>query len=70
MSEHFELQVSEFLLKDLLADECQHAAPLAENKGLKLVLRAGDRPIWLRTDRTVRSRTSWPSSVMRPVVGS
>ena len=51
-----ELQESEFLLNDLIADECRQAAPLDEDKNLEIVVRLPDRPIWLRTDRVKLGR--------------
>jgi signal transduction histidine kinase/ActR/RegA family two-component response regulator len=51
-----ELQESEFLLNDLLNEECQHALPLAEDKGLALICQGADRPIWMRTDRVKLGR--------------
>jgi signal transduction histidine kinase len=51
-----ELQESEFLLNDLLGDECKHLLPLAQDKGLRLTVEPPERPIWLRTDRVKLAR--------------
>jgi PAS domain S-box-containing protein len=51
-----EIQESEFSLGDLLAEECRHLFPLAQDKGLQLTLEPLDRPIWLRTDRVKLAR--------------
>jgi PAS domain S-box-containing protein len=51
-----ELLESEFALADLLGEECRQLQPLAEEKGLELVVEPFDRPIWLRTDRVKLAR--------------
>jgi PAS domain S-box-containing protein len=51
-----ELQESEFLLADLLTEECRQVRPLAEDKGLQVICHPPDRPIWLRTDRVKLAR--------------
>jgi CheY-like chemotaxis protein/nitrogen-specific signal transduction histidine kinase len=51
-----ELQESEFLLNELLADEHRQLLPLAADKGLALELDPPDRPLWLRADRVKLAR--------------
>jgi signal transduction histidine kinase len=51
-----ELQESDFILSDLINEECQQLLPLAQDKGLQLLLKPFDRPIWLHTDRVKLGR--------------
>jgi signal transduction histidine kinase/CheY-like chemotaxis protein len=51
-----ELQESEFSLGELIAAECRQLYPLAQDKGLTMVVEPMDRPIWLRTDRIKLAR--------------
>ncbi len=51
-----ELQESDFVLSDLINEECQQLLPLAQDKALQLLLRPPDRPIWLHTDRVKLGR--------------
>jgi CheY-like chemotaxis protein len=51
-----ELIESEFSLADLIADECRQVRPLADDKGIQLVMEPMERPIWLHTDRVKLGR--------------
>ena len=50
-SRKIELQVSDFSLNSVLAEECERIAPLAERKGLRLNCEKPDQTLALRTDR-------------------
>lgn len=51
-----ELQETEFSLGDLLLDEGRNLLPLAQDKGLTLIVEPPPRPVWLRADRVKLSR--------------
>lgn len=51
-----DVQESEFLFNELVAEECRHLQPLAQDKGLRMVVELPDRPVWLRTDRVKLAR--------------
>lgn len=51
-----EITESEFLLGDLIHDECRQVKPLADDIGLNLIFEPLTRPIWLRTDRVKLGR--------------
>jgi PAS domain S-box-containing protein len=51
-----EVQESEFVLADLITQECRQLQPLAEDKGLRLDVRLPDRPVWVRADRVKLGR--------------
>ncbi len=51
-----ELVENEFPLSELLADECRQVKPLAQDKGLQLILEPLERPIWVHTDRVKLGR--------------
>jgi signal transduction histidine kinase len=50
------LRYSEFALQDLLVEQGQHLAPLAEVKGLRLDVATGSDPVLLRTDKVKLGR--------------
>jgi CheY-like chemotaxis protein/anti-sigma regulatory factor (Ser/Thr protein kinase) len=51
-----ELQETDFVLNELLTDECRQLQPLAEEKGLQLIMELPDRPICLHADRVKLGR--------------
>ncbi|MEX0713269.1 MAG: ATP-binding protein [Pirellulales bacterium] len=51
-----ELVETEFALAELIADECGQVAPLAQDKGIRLVFEPAERPIWLHADRVKLGR--------------
>jgi len=51
-----EMVESEFTLDQLIAEECRHLAPLAQEKGLELRFDPLGHPIWVRTDRVKLAR--------------
>ena len=55
-SDKVDLQESEFLLAELLADEQKHLQPLARQKGLEIMFNAPAEPILVRTDRIKLAR--------------
>ena len=51
-----ELQETDFVLSDLIVNECRQLQPLAEEKGLQLSVEFPDRPICLHADRVKLGR--------------
>jgi signal transduction histidine kinase len=51
-----ELQESDFLLNDLVGEECRQLVPLAQDKGIELVVKPPERTVWLHTDRVKLGR--------------
>lgn len=51
-----ELSETDFSLGDAIAEECQHLAPLAEDKGLALICEQVEPTIWLHADRVKVAR--------------